>query len=291
MLCILAAGCATQTATPVAQAPAPVIDPKLGVAPSPVVAVASAKTEKSLRKGGGRFHVGKPYQIAGNWYRPNVEPNYDRAGTASWYGPGFHGRLTANGEIYDMNALTAAHPTMPLPSYARVTNLDNDRSVIVRVNDRGPFAHNRLIDLSKRTAQMLGFIHSGTAKVRVEYIDKARLDGQDSAYLLASYNGPGVPPATSGGRPVMTAYAQPPRNRGDQVSAEILASGTPFDPYLALTDGQGAAIASRRFGRIPARQAGFDIAAPLSSDQFVRQSYAAERRSADAFAAIDRLID
>ena len=145
-LCILAAGCATQT--PVARAPA--IDPILGVAPSPVVAV--ARTKKPLRKGGGRYHVGKPYQIAGNWYYPKTNPNYERVGTASWYGPGFHGRLTANGEIFDMNSLTAAHPTMPLPSYARVTNVENDRSVIVRVNDRGPFAHDRLIDLSKRTA-------------------------------------------------------------------------------------------------------------------------------------------
>jgi rare lipoprotein A len=287
MLCILAASCATQTIAPVAQAPA--VDPNLGVAPSPVVAV--AKTEKSLRKGGGRYQVGKPYQIAGNWYRPKVDPGYDRSGTASWYGSGFHGRLTANGEIFDMNALTAAHPTMPLPSYARVTNLDNDRSVIVRVNDRGPFAHNRLIDLSKRTAQMLGFIHSGTAKVRVEYIDKARLDGQDSSYLLASYDGPGVPPASSGGRPIVTAYAQPPRSRGDQVSAEILTSGTPFDPYLALTNGQGAKIASQRFGRLPVRQAGFDTVSPLSGGQFIRHSYAAEHNSSAALLAIDRLAN
>jgi rare lipoprotein A len=241
VLCLLAAGCAMQTVTPVAQAP--VVDPKLGVAPSSVVAVAAAKTEKPLRKGGGRYQIGKPYQIAGNWYRPKADPDYNRAGTASWYGPGFHGRLTANGEIFDMNALTAAHPTMPLPSYARVTNLGNDRSVIVRVNDRGPFAHNRLIDLSKQTAQLLGFIDSGTAKVRVEYIEQARLDGQDSAYLMASYTGPDVPATASSSRPVMTAYVEPPRDRSNQVS-----------------------------GHMPARQAGFDTASPLSSGKFVRGS-------------------
>ena len=269
LLCILAAGCATRAIGPGARAPA--VDPKLGVAPSPVVAVTRAG--EPLRKGGGRYHVGKPYKIARNWYHPKTDPNYDRVGTASWYGRAFHGRLTANGEVYDMNSLTAAHPTMPLPSYARVTNLDNDRSVVVRVNDRGPFAHNRLIDLSKQTAQMLGFIHSGTAKVRVEYIDKARLDGQDSAYLLASYSGPNVPPAVStDGRPVMTADARPPRSRGDQVSTEILVSGTPFDPYLALTDGQGIVIASQRFGSMPIRQAGFDTATPRSSGRFVRGS-------------------
>ena len=243
-----------------------------------------AKTEKPLRKGGGRYHVGNPYQIAGNWYRPKVDPGYERVGTASWYGPGFQGRLTANGEIYDMNSLTAAHPTMPLPSYARVTNLDNDRSVIVRINDRGPFARDRLIDLSKRTAQLLGFIHSGTAKVRVEYVSKARLDGRDNAYLLASYSGPDVPPATSGGRPVVTAFAQPPRSRADQVSAEVLTSGTTFDPYLSMTDDRGPiGNVARRFGRMLGGKAGFDTATPLSSGQFVRRSYAAERRGAAAF--------
>ena len=269
LLCILAASCATRAIEPMARAPA--VDPKLGVAPSPIVA--GVRTGKPLRKGGGRYHVGKPYKIAGNWYYPKTDLHYDRVGTASWYGQAFHGRLTANGEIYDMNSLTAAHPTMPLPSYARVTNLDNDRSVIVRVNDRGPFARNRLIDLSKRTAQLLEFDRSGTAKVRVEYIDKARLDGQDGAYLLASYNGPNVPPViTTGGRPVMTADARPPRSRGDQVSTLIVASGTSFDPYLALTNGQGAAFASQRFGRMPIRQAGFDTATPRSSGRFVRGS-------------------
>ncbi len=287
MVGLVLAGCAAQKIPPAAQAP--VVDPQLGVAPSPVVAETGAA--KPLRKGGGSYKIGEPYQIAGRWYRPKAEPDYRRVGTASWYGPGFQGRLTANGEIFDMNALTAAHPTMPLPSYARVTNLNNDRSVIVRVNDRGPFARNRLIDLSKQTAQMLGFIASGTAKVRVEYIDKAPLDGQDSAYLLASYKGPGAAPAVAGDRPVMTAFVQPPRGRDDQANAVILTSGTAFDPYLALTNGQGAAIASRRFGRMPARQAGFNTAVPLPDGQPVRHSYAAEGRNYAALAAIDRLID
>ena len=195
-----------------------------------------------------------------------------------------------SGDTYDMYGMSAAHKSLPLPTYARVTNLGNDRSVIVRVNDRGPFADNRVIDLSKRTAQMLGFIKSGTAKVRVEYIDKARLDGQDSAYLVASYSGPGVPPA-SAGRSVMTAYAQPPRNRGNQVSVKVVTSGTPFDPYLALTNGHGEEIASRRFGRQPVRQAGFDTPSPLSSDHFVRLSYAAGQSGNVALAAIDQLTN
>jgi len=123
-------------------------------------------------KGGGRYKVGSPYKI--------TDPSYDRVGIASWYGEMFHGRYTANGEIYDMNALTAAHTTLPLPSYARVTNLQNGRSLVLRVNDRGPYAHDRIIDLSRRSAQALGFERNGTARVRVQYIGGAPLNGDDS---------------------------------------------------------------------------------------------------------------
>ena len=97
---------------------------------------------KRVPKGGGRYKVGSPYKVGGRWYRPKEQPNYNRVGMASWYGEMFHGRYTANGEIYDMNALTAAHPTLPLPTYARVTNLQNGRSLVVRVNDRGPRRKN-----------------------------------------------------------------------------------------------------------------------------------------------------
>lgn len=120
------------------------IDPKYGVAASPRVV-----SSGPIPKGGGRAMVGKPYKIAGRWYHPKEDPDYVGVGLASWYGDAFHGRKTANGEVYDMNMLSAAHPTMPLPSYARVTNYSNNRSVIVRVNDRGPFAHGREIDLFK----------------------------------------------------------------------------------------------------------------------------------------------
>lgn len=131
-------------------------------------------------KGGGRYKLGDPYQIAGRWYRPREERDYDRQGIASWYGELFHGRYTANGEIYDMDRLTAAHPTLPMPSYAQVTNLRNGRSIVVRVNDRGPYAHNRIIDLSRRSAQVLGLYRDGTAPVRVRYLGEAPLNGDDS---------------------------------------------------------------------------------------------------------------
>lgn len=160
-----------------------------------------------LPRGGGRYQVGKPYQIKGRWYRPQEDPDYKAVGAASWYGDAFHGRLTANGEIYDMTHLTAAHPTLPLPSYARVTNLKNGNSVVVRINDRGPFARGRIIDLSRRAAELLDYTHAGVAKVEVEYLGKAPLHGRDDEFLLASYRpggddaAPGVMVAMNGPTP------------------------------------------------------------------------------------------
>ena len=146
---------------------------------------------KRPRKGGGRYQIGKPYKIRGQWYHPKEDPGLRQTGLASWYGPNFHGRLTANGEIYDQYSLSAAHPTMPLPSYAKVTNLANGREVVVRVNDRGPYAHGRVIDLSAKAAELLDFKTQGVTKVKVEYAGRARMDGLDESMLLASYRGPG----------------------------------------------------------------------------------------------------
>lgn len=122
---------------------------------------------------GGHFKIGQPYQINGEWYYPRMVNDFREIGVASWYGHPFHGRKTANGEVYDMHGMTAAHPTLPLPSIARVTNLENGRSITVRVNDRGPFAKRRIIDLSRRAAWELGFKDQGTAKVEVVYLGLA----------------------------------------------------------------------------------------------------------------------
>lgn len=118
----------------------------------------------------GIYKVGKPYQVDGTWYYPHEDWAYDETGIASWYGEAFHGRNTANGEVFDLNALTAAHHTLPLPSVVQVTNLENGRSIELRVNDRGPFARGRIIDVSRRTAELLGFDRQGTAKVRVRIL-------------------------------------------------------------------------------------------------------------------------
>jgi rare lipoprotein A len=119
---------------------------------------------------GGYYKVGQPYQIKDQWFYPREDYSYDETGIASWYGADFHDHLTANGEIYNKNELTAAHKTLPLPCLARVTNLDNGRSIVVRVNDRGPFSGARIIDVSQRSAQLLGFENQGTAKVRVSVL-------------------------------------------------------------------------------------------------------------------------
>lgn len=201
-LCIALAGCSSVPTTPSKTAKSEV-DPKLGVAPSPRV----IQVGEAVPKGGGRKMVGKPYTVAGKRYVPRLDPDYRNVGLASWYGDAFHGRYTANGEIYDANALTAAHPTMPLPSYARVTSMTTGRSIMVRVNDRGPYHGNRIMDVSRRTAEMLGIRRAGIAKVKVEYVSAAPRDGDDSSFLLASYQGPA--PGPIGMPETMVASAEP----------------------------------------------------------------------------------
>jgi len=258
LMVVIAAGflAACGTTTPVQKAK---FSPqKYGVKGSPKVVAEG----KPVPKGGGRYVVGKKYKIAGKWYYPKSDPNYKKVGLASWYGPTFHGRKTANGEIFDRNALTAAHTTMPLPSYAKVTNLSNGRSMIVRVNDRGPFHGNRVIDLSERVATMLDTKSDGVAKVKVEYVGKARMDGHDEAFLMASYSGPGA--VTPGGTVPGTLMAQAappapvfgpaptpaPRPYGGSVllaSAGNAASTyqVAFDPALAFeASGSTVAVAS-----------------------------------------------
>ena len=129
----------------------------------------------SVPPNAGIYKVGNPYQIGGTWYYPREQPDYDETGLASWYGPGFYGHPTADGEIFDADSLTAAHRTLPLPVNVRVTNLENGKSAILRVNDRGPFAKGRVIDVSERAAKLLGIYGPGTARVRVTYVSRADL--------------------------------------------------------------------------------------------------------------------
>jgi rare lipoprotein A len=189
------------------------VDPKYGVSSSPrVVALGDP-----VPKGGGTYRVGKPYTVGGRVYVPEEDTDYRAEGMASWYGDDFHGRLTANGEVFDMGSLTAAHPTLPMPSYARITNLSNGKSLVVRVNDRGPYHGNRLIDVSNKAAELLEFKGNGVAKVRVEYVGRAPLEGSDDRQLLATLR-TGVPAPSP--------------------SAVRVASARPFVPEISSSAGR-----------------------------------------------------
>ena len=171
----------------------------------------------------GIYKVGEPYQIGGVWYYPSEDFTYDETGIASWYGPNFHGKFTANGEIYDQNDVTAAHRTLQMPCLVRVTNLENGRTLIVRINDRGPYVNNRIIDLSRRSAQLLGVIDKGTARVRVQIMpDESRalamqVKGQQpvevvsaAAVPLAPIQTETLPAPGSTDKPVAIAKPSPP---------------------------------------------------------------------------------
>lgn len=166
-LAVTAAACTVNRAPPPPPPPPPVaVPPSVGV-----------------------YKIGPPYQIDNIWYYPREQPDYDETGIASWYGPTFYGHRTANGEMYDGNALTAAHKTLPMPVNVRVTNLENGKSLVVRVNDRGPFARGRIIDLSKRAAELLDVVQTGTARVRVTYLGRADINGappQETPSAIAS---------------------------------------------------------------------------------------------------------
>ncbi|OWV94419.1 hypothetical protein ATY81_13400 [Rhizobium sp. R72] len=196
-----------------------------GVKASPRVA-----TGNNIPKGGGRYMVGDPYVVKGKWYYPKEDFSYNKVGIASWYGSAFHGRLTANGEVYDQMHLSAAHPTFPLPSYARVTNTENGSSIIVRVNDRGPYHEGRIIDLSNKTADMLDLQHSGTGKVRVQYVGRARMDGHDMPYLMASYvpKGSRIPGINPGGGQIASGVMVASNSK--RITADQLESFGGFTP-------------------------------------------------------------
>jgi peptidoglycan lytic transglycosylase len=189
------------------------VDPRYGVSASPRVVAFG----EPVPKGGGTYRVGKPYMVGGRMYVPEEDVNYRAEGLASWYGDDFHGRLTANGEVFDMASLTAAHPTLPMPCYARVTNLRNGKSLVVRVNDRGPYHANRLIDVSNKAAELLEFKGNGVARVRVEYVGRAPLEGSDDRQLIATLRTGAPAPSPSAVR---------------------IASARPFVPEMSSSSGR-----------------------------------------------------
>jgi rare lipoprotein A len=272
--CLALANCASQDKF------AGRVDPKYGVSSSPrVVAFGDP-----VPRGGGTYRVGKPYTVAGRVYVPEEDPNYRAEGMASWYGDDFHGRLTANGEVFDMTALTAAHPTLPIPSYARVTNIRNGKSLIVRVNDRGPYHGNRLIDVSNKAAELLEFKANGVARVRVEYVGRAPLEGTDDRQLIATLRTGTPAPAPS---TVRVAAARPfvpeLQSGGRAIRGDVpLPEGRPYSlgntsaDYASINATSEMSASSRSRGR------------PIENPRAV--SYEADERFASqptAYAPID----
>lgn len=239
--CVAVAGCTSTTSKKAS------VDPRYGVSPSPLV-VASGEP---VPTGGGRYHVGKPYRIAGKWYTPQENPvNFEATGVASWYGPGFHGRRTANGEVFDQHSLSGAHPTLPLPSYVRVTNLANGSSVIVRINDRGPYHGRRVIDVSRRVAEMLDFKARGMGRVRVQYVGLAPIEGGDTKLLAATFRDAGSGPAPAPGSP-----AAEPRSLMIASKTPPAAGSTPASARAAPAPARAAAPLLRSGERGGARAA------------------------------------
>ena len=203
--------------------------------------------ESQYRAGRPMYKVGAPYQINGVWYYPAVDYDYDETGLASWYGGHFDQKYTANGEIFDLNELTAAHRTLPMPSIIQVTNLDNGRTLQLRVNDRGPYAPGRIIDVSRRASQLLGFETGGTAPVRVKVMKEesirvaelAKRNGGDSRVLVAEAPSVAKVAAASAFRPTPSA---PPAAPIDTVSSpRVVAELPPLPENVRLVPVTSAA--------------------------------------------------
>jgi len=198
----------------------------------------------------GVYRIGNPYQVAGRWYYPREQPDYDETGIASWYGPSFYGNLTADGELFTSQDLTAAHRTLPLPVNVRVTNLENGQSLVVRVNDRGPFAEGRIIDVSERAAKLLGFFEKGTARVRVQYLARADLpSGQPQPFgagtTVAEQNAVTAAPTSS----VETESLAPPPG-ANQAPPQTVASLPQPAPAPPTTGSDPGALPTGQVNRV-----------------------------------------
>jgi rare lipoprotein A len=221
-------------------------DAPQAAAPAPAAPAAEEGAQPWLE----RERVGPPYQASGQWYVPTPEPGYAQTGTASWYGPTFHGQRTASGETFDQDALTAAHPTLPIPSLVQVTNLENGREVIVRVNDRGPFVGERLIDLSRGAARALGFEQAGHAQVHVRYLGPApRRVSADGSVAPASLPSPAPVPV-----PAADDREEGPRSLLPPPTSSTDLAGAPVEeaPYRAPAPAYAAPVAGGYFVQVGA---------------------------------------
>ncbi|MBW8814544.1 MAG: septal ring lytic transglycosylase RlpA family protein [Caulobacterales bacterium] len=230
--------------------------------------------------GQGVYKVGSPYQVGGVWYVPQEQPDYDQTGVASWYGDEFHEKATANGEIFDMNAVSAAHTTLPLPSIVEVTNLDNGKRLQVRVNDRGPFVGGRIIDLSHEAARQLGYDRAGLARVRVRYVGPAPLLGPDAGVRYADAR-----PASN--RPLATRLPPaPPRAlAAAPAAASALSDTADIDPVMELAAGSSRKAVAGQVMKASAPQAQ-QVGARAFADQALPPVTGAEISDAPIAAAV-----
>jgi rare lipoprotein A len=261
------------------------VDPKYGVSSSPrVVAFGDP-----VPKGGGTYRVGKPYTVAGRVYVPEEDTHYRAEGLASWYGDDFHGRLTANGEVFDMASLTAAHPTLPMPCYARVTNLSNGKSLVVRVNDRGPYHGKRVMAVSSRAAELLEFKGNGIARVRVEYVGRAPLEGSDDRQLMATLRTGEPAPSPS---LVRVASARPfvpeAPSSGRAVRGEVpMPEGRPYSLGNTSADQASISATSEMSASARMRSSGRVLENPRAVSYEGDDRYAAGARPVSAYAPVD----
>lgn len=261
------------------------VDPKYGVSSSPRVVAFG----EPVPKGGGTYRVGKPYTVAGRVYVPEEDVNYREEGLASWYGDDFHGRLTANGEVFDMASLSAAHPTLPMPCYARVTNLSNGKSLIVRVNDRGPYHGNRVMDVSSRAAELLEFKGNGVARVRVEYVGRAPLEGSDDRQLMATLR-TGVPAPTPSLVRVASAHPFVPEisSSARPIRGEVpLPEGRPYSLGNTSADQASISATSEMSASARPRSSGRVLENPRAVSYEADDRYSSGVRPVSAYAPID----
>ncbi len=253
---------------------------------------------KSIKADGGIYKVGTPYKVLGQSYTPREDYSYSETGIASWYGDDFHNKRTANGETYNMRAITAAHRTLPLPSIVKVTNLENGKSIIARVNDRGPYVKNRIIDVSQKGAELLGYKNKGTARVKVEIMEKesralkeAMLSKDNSSKTYASAISYGAVAATE-------PTAAPVQNIKYEITAKapaayanaaaIPAKGPYFVQVGAFSDYEKAkqmAASMQRFGKVSIYEA------YLSKDGVYRVRLGAYQSRDEALQILDRVLD
>src|ERR1700729_2620038 len=261
------------------------VDPRYGVSSSPRVVAFG----EPVPKGGGTYRVGKPYVVGGRVYVPEEDVNYREEGLASWYGDDFHGRLTANGEVFDMASLTAAHPTLPMPCYARVTNLSNGKSLIVRVNDRGPYHGNRLMDVSSRAAELLEFKGNGIARVRVEYVGRAPLEGSDDRQLIATLR-TGVPAPSPSLVRVASARSFVPEipPSGRAIRGEVpMPEGRPYSLGNTSADQASISATSEMSASARMRSSGRVLENPRAVSYERDDRYASGARPLSAYAPVD----